>query len=46
MSNRSIEFFDEQFKRQVQAHEFALNPFEEAALPCEHQLEDRRASRR
>jgi tellurite methyltransferase len=30
---RSIEFFDRQFERQVQAHDFALNPFERAALP-------------
>ena len=33
ISNRSIEFFDTQFQRQVQAREFVLNPFEEAALP-------------
>lgn len=32
-SNRSLEFFDEQFRRQVRAEDFALNPFEEAALP-------------
>jgi tellurite methyltransferase len=32
-SNRSIAFFDEQFQRQVAAGEFALNPFEQAALP-------------
>lgn len=28
-----MEIFDTQFQRQVQAHEFVLNPFEEAALP-------------
>lgn len=33
MSNRSVDFFDTQFQRQVQAHDFALNPFEQAALP-------------
>lgn len=32
-SNRSLEFFEEQFRRQVRAEDFALNPFEEAALP-------------
>src|SRR5262249_18522278 len=26
-------FFDEQFRRQVVAHDYALNPFEQAALP-------------
>lgn len=31
--NRSIRFFDEQFRRQVEAHDFTLNPFEEAVLP-------------
>src|SRR5262245_22754224 len=30
--NRSVEFFDAQFRRQVQAHDFALNPFEARAL--------------
>jgi tellurite methyltransferase len=35
-SNRSIEFFDEQFRRQVAAGEYALNPFESAALPYLH----------
>lgn len=34
--NRSIHFFDEQFRRQVAAGEFALNPFERAALPHVH----------
>lgn len=28
-----VTFFDEQFRRQVESHEFALNPFEQAALP-------------
>ncbi len=32
-ANRSVEFFETQFQRQVSAHEFTLNPFEEAALP-------------
>lgn len=31
--NRSVQFFDEQFRRQVAAGEFTLNPFETAALP-------------
>jgi tellurite methyltransferase len=31
--NRSIDFFDSQFQRQVRAAEFALNPFELATLP-------------
>ncbi|HEV8485578.1 MAG TPA: class I SAM-dependent methyltransferase, partial [Blastocatellia bacterium] len=31
--NRSIEFFDAQFQRQVQDGEFTLNPFERLALP-------------
>lgn len=31
--NPSVRFFDEQFSRQVQAGDFALNPFEAAALP-------------
>jgi tellurite methyltransferase len=31
--NPSVEFFETQFKRQVSAHEFTLNPFEELALP-------------
>ncbi|MFZ2651752.1 MAG: class I SAM-dependent methyltransferase [Burkholderiaceae bacterium] len=29
----SIEFFDKQFARQIREHDFALNPFETAALP-------------
>lgn len=32
-SNRSIEFFDAQFQRQVRSGECQLNPFEIAALP-------------
>ena len=32
-ANRSIDFFDTQFQRQVAAREFALNPFEQLALP-------------
>lgn len=32
-SNRSIEFFDTQFRRQAAAGEYALNPFEQAVLP-------------
>jgi tellurite methyltransferase len=28
-----VAFFEKQFRRQVASHEFALNPFEEAALP-------------
>ena len=31
--NRSIAFFDAQFRRQVAAGDYALNPFEAAALP-------------
>jgi tellurite methyltransferase len=33
MANHSIAFFDTQFRRQVETGEFALNPFEEQALP-------------
>lgn len=33
MANRSIDFFDSQFRRQIAAGDFALNPFEQAALP-------------
>ncbi len=33
-ANCGVEFFEKQFQRQVSAHEFTLNPFEEAALPC------------
>lgn len=32
-NNRSVEFFDRQFERQIQQSEQALNPFEQAALP-------------
>ncbi|HET7260576.1 MAG TPA: class I SAM-dependent methyltransferase [Casimicrobiaceae bacterium] len=32
-TNRSIEFFDRQFRRQIDAREFELNPFEQLALP-------------
>lgn len=31
--NLTVRFFDEQFQRQVAAAEYALNPFEAAALP-------------
>lgn len=33
MANRTVELFEAQFQRQVSAHDFVLNPFEEAALP-------------
>jgi tellurite methyltransferase len=33
VSNRSVDFFETQFQRQVTAHEFTLNPFEEMAWP-------------
>ena len=33
MANRSIDFFDGQFRRQIAAGDHALNPFEQAALP-------------
>jgi tellurite methyltransferase len=32
-TNRSVGFFNAQFRKQVDAGEFALNPFEQAALP-------------
>lgn len=32
-AKRSVDFFDTQFRKQVEAGEFALNPFEQAALP-------------
>lgn len=32
-TNRSIDFFDTQFQRQVREADLALNPFEQAALP-------------
>lgn len=31
--NRSVSFFDSQFQKQLAAADFALNPFEQAALP-------------
>ncbi len=31
--NRSVDFFDTQFKRQIAANDFTLNPFETLALP-------------
>lgn len=31
--NRSVDFFDFQFERQIRAGDFALNPFEKRALP-------------
>lgn len=31
--NHSIQFFDQQFGRQLQARDFVLNPFEQLALP-------------
>jgi tellurite methyltransferase len=34
--NASVEFFDRQFRRQVGAADYALNPFESAALPWMH----------
>ena len=33
IKNRTVEFFDTQFQRQVIAAEYALNPFERAILP-------------
>lgn len=32
-TNSSVEFFDTQFKQQISKHDFALNPFELAAVP-------------
>ena len=32
-ANRTVDFFDAQFRRQASEREFALNPFESAALP-------------
>jgi tellurite methyltransferase len=32
-AHRTIDFFDQQFRRQIDAAEFALNPFESSALP-------------
>jgi tellurite methyltransferase len=31
--NHAVEFFDGQFKRQIELAQYTLNPFEEAALP-------------
>jgi hypothetical protein len=31
MENKSVDFFDAQFRRQIAAGEYALNPFEQAA---------------
>lgn len=33
MANASIDFFDRQFRDQIAAQDFALNPFEKATLP-------------
>ncbi len=33
LTNRSVDFFDKQFARQVAERDFALNPFEQAVLP-------------
>lgn len=33
MTNKSVEFFDSQFQRQVAGGDYALNPFEHLALP-------------
>jgi tellurite methyltransferase len=35
-THRTLEFFDQQFRRQIEAAEFALNPFEKRALPHLH----------
>lgn len=35
-TNRSVQFFDEQFRRQVAVGDYALNPIEAAALPHLH----------
>lgn len=32
-TNQSVDFFDAQFKQQITRHDFALNPFERAAVP-------------
>lgn len=32
-NDHSVRFFDQQFRRQIGARDFALNPFEQAALP-------------
>ena len=36
ITNQSITFFDTQFQKQVANSDFALNPFEKAALPYVH----------
>jgi tellurite methyltransferase len=36
MGNRSIDFFDTQFRKQVAGADFVLNPFEQATLPFVH----------
>jgi len=33
MANASVDFFDRQFRAQLAARDFALNPFEQAVLP-------------
>jgi tellurite methyltransferase len=33
LTNRSVDFFDKQFARQISDRDFILNPFEEAILP-------------
>ena len=35
-TNKSVDFFDSQFRKQVADGEFALNPFETACLPFMH----------
>lgn len=35
-ANRSIEFFDTQYRRQIATQDLALNPFEQRALPHLH----------
>jgi tellurite methyltransferase len=36
LANRSVEFFDAQFRRQAEQREYVLNPFERRALPLLH----------
>lgn len=36
ITNQSVAFFDTQFQKQVANNDFALNPFEKAALPFVH----------
>lgn len=33
MAGRSVDFFEAQFRKQIASRDFALNPFEQAALP-------------